>query len=249
MGVLPPDLRIRIVAMMVAGLSLRAIAATTGTSKNTVARMLNDIGAACAIYQARALDNLSCADVQIDVTWSFARAPDAPMTSESGPADLWTWTALDGDTRLIAASRVDTRDAAAAERFIADVAGRHFGRVALTSNGHTARLKPAHDAHTAPIDLALLASIYGPPISDTERRPDRKFARKIERYSHALALYLMHYNFVRIDEDLRMTPAMAADLTDTPWSIADIVEMVDQRGAIRRARATLVREQPPQHPA
>jgi IS1 family transposase len=247
-----------------------------GVSKNTVAKLLLEVGAACAVYQDKALRNLNCKRVQCDEIWSYVGAKDKNVPVDKrgqfGFGSVWTWTALDADSKLICSWMVGGRDAGAAYDFMQDLAGRLSNRVQLTTDGHVAYLSAVEEAFGNDIDYAMLIKIYG-ATHETEARyspadcigckkkeitgqPDAKhvstsyverqnltmrmhmrrftrltngFSKKLENHVAAIALHFMYYNFVRIHQTLRVTPAMAAGVTDRMWEIADIVRLVEER--------------------
>jgi IS1 family transposase len=267
--------RAQILGMMVEGVSIRAIARMTNASKKTIVKLLADAGKACAEYQDKALRNLSCQRIQADEIWSFVYAKQRNVPQEKrgqfGYGDVWTWTALDSDTKLIVAWHVGRRNARAAYEFMSDVADRLTNRVQLTTDGHGAYLSAVDAAFDRNIDYAMLIKKYGdspeaekrysPPVcigidrQVIRGRPDPEhistsyverqnlsmrmgmrrftrltnaFSKKLENHMHALSIYFMHYNFVRIHQTLRCTPAMEAGVTDTLWSLEGIVRIVDE---------------------
>lgn len=276
--------RAQVIAALVEGASSRAISRTTGRSKNTIAKLLVEVGAACAIYQDRALRNLPCRRVQCDEIWSFCYAKDKNLPADKkntfGYGSVWTWTALDAETKLIASWMVGNRDGEAAREFIADLASRLANRVQLTTDGHKPYLE-AVNSFGADIDYAMLVKLYGEDKQGETRyspavcvgtrtetiigKPDRKhistsyverqnltmrmgmrrftrltngFSKKLENHIAAISLHFMHYNFCRIHQTLRVTPAMAAGVTNRLWSIADIIALLDDAAAVReRQRA------------
>ena len=275
MNKLPTERRANILGMMVEGVSIRAISRMTGASKNTIVKLLADAGQACSEYQDRTLVNLPCKRLQADEIWSFvyAKQKNVPqeMRGKFGVGDVWTWTALCADTKLVPSWYVGTRDADAAYRFMSDLASRLANRMQLTTDGHHAYLNAVDAAFDRAIDYAMLVKHYGiapqaekrysPPIClGTERtvvrgRPDpdhintsyverqnlsmrvgirrfthltNAFSNKLENHIHALSIYFMHYNFVRIHQTLRCTPAMEAEVTDRLWSLEDMVALVDE---------------------
>lgn len=139
MNQLSSQQRVRIVACMVEGNSLRATCRMTGAAKKTVSKLLVDMGAACSAYQDRVLRNLSCKRIQCDEIWAFVGAKEKNATAEQkemGWGDAWTWTAIDPQTKLVPCWFVGTRDAGAAYHFIHDLADRLANRVQLTTDGH-----------------------------------------------------------------------------------------------------------------
>jgi IS1 family transposase len=271
--------RAAILGMMVEGVSIRAISRMTGASKNTIVKLLADAGNACSEYQDRVLVNLPCKRLQADEIWSFvyAKQKNVPqeMRGKFGVGDVWTWTALCADTKLVPSWYVGTRDADAAYRFMSDLASRLANRVQLTTDGHHAYLSAVDMAFARDIDYAMLVKHYGiapeaekrysPPIClGTERtvvrgRPDpdhintsyverqnlsmrmgirrftrltNAFSKKLENHIHALSIYFMHYNFVRIHQTLRATPAMAAGVTKRLTEIPDVVDVFEAWAAL-----------------
>jgi IS1 family transposase len=277
MNKLPVERRAQILGMMVEGVSIRAISRMTGVSKNTIVKLLADAGQACSEYQDRALRNLFCKRIQADEIWSFVYAKQKNVPQEKrgqfGYGDVWTWTALDADNKLIVCWHVGTRDADAAYAFMMDVASRLANRAQLTTDGHASSLSAVDAAFSRGLgfDYAQLAKIYGtspeaqrrysPPIclgaqkSEIRGTPDPEhistsyverqnlsmrigmrrftgltnaFSKKLKNHMHALSIYFMHYNFVRIHQTLRVTPAMEAGVSSRLWSVEDMVAMVDE---------------------
>jgi IS1 family transposase len=152
--------RARILHLLCEGNSIRAVTRLTGASKKAVSRLLVDAGQAASWYQDRVFRNLTCKRVQVDEIWAFvhckqknvARAKKAPPNA----GDVWTWTAIDADTKLIPSWFVGGRDSDAAIVFMDDLASRLANRVQLTSDGHKAYLEAVEGAFGADIDYAML---------------------------------------------------------------------------------------------
>jgi IS1 family transposase len=285
--------RAQILHLLCEGNSIRAITRLTGVSKNTVAKLLNDAGAALGAYQDAAFRNLRCEKVQVDEIWSFTYAKEKNVAkAKAAPAsagDTWTWTAICADSKLVFSVMVGGRDAEYADAFMHDVAARLANRVQLTTDGHKAYFQAVRDAFKGDVDYAMLVKLYGSTglsggqgrYSPAEcigakkkrvsGRPDmdhvstsyverqnltmrmhmRRFTRltngfskKIENHVNAVALHFAYYNFVRIHKTLRVTPAMAAGVTDRLWEMADLVAVVEaaevapkKRGSYRRRAA------------
>jgi IS1 family transposase len=168
MNKLPRQKRIDILSQLVEGMSLRAITRTTGVSINTVTKLLVDAGKACSDYQNKAFRNLTCRRIQVDEIWAFCYAKQKNVgTAKAAPdqaGDIWTWTAIDADTKLIPSWLVGSRDAYAAQAFIGDLAMRLANRVQLTSDGHKPYLEAVEQSFGSDIDYAMLIKIYGEPI-------------------------------------------------------------------------------------
>ncbi len=166
--------RSQILSLLVEGNSLRAITRITGKSINTVTKLLVDVGTACAIYQNETLRNLPCKSIQCDEIWSFCYAKERNVAPENkgvlGYGDVYTWTALDPDTKLIVSFLVGRRDYEYAEVFINDIAERLANRVQLTTDGYKPYLKAVDAAFGGDIDFAQLVKIYGTVPTKDERR-------------------------------------------------------------------------------
>ena len=263
----------QVVAALAEGNSIRATVRMTGVSKDAISRLLVRLGSAAADYQDKAMRNLKCKRIQCDEIWQFvyAKAKNVPADKQGqfGYGDVWTWAAIDADTKLVPAFMVGNRNLQSARIFIEDLAGRLASRVQLTTDGLKAYLEAVEGAFGADIDYAQLVKIYGASQEETryspaecigcERRaiagnPDpahistsyserqnltmrmsmRRFTRltngfskKVENHAYAVALYFMHYNFVRIHQTLRCTPAMEAGVTNHLWSVEEMVSRLD----------------------
>ena len=165
MNKLTNEQRAQIIALLCEGNSMRAVTRLTGVSINTVTKLLVDLGQACSAYQDKTFVSLTCKRIQCDEIWAFCYAKaknvsDAKAAPE-GAGDVWTWTAIDADTKLIPCWYVGTRDAGAAYHFIYDLKHRLANRVQLTTDGHGAYLSAVSDAFGDKIDYAQLQKIYG----------------------------------------------------------------------------------------
>src|SRR6185437_4597416 len=148
--------RAQILYCLVEGNSIRATVRMTGAAKNTVVKLLAEVGAACAAYQDQTLRNLPCKRLQCDEIRSFvyAKAKNVPTAKAApeGAGDAWTWTALCADTKLIATWMVGPRDGGVGYDFMQDLAGRLANRVQLTTDGHRAYLEAVEGAFGADVD-------------------------------------------------------------------------------------------------
>ena len=251
----------------------------TGVAKDTVTKLLVRVGTVCAEYQHKTMRNLTCKRIQCDEIWSFCYAKEknvpADLRGKFGYGDVWTWTALCADTKIIPCWRVGGRDAWNAQNFMHDLASRLANRVQLTTDGHRVYLTAVEVAFGTQIDYAMLVKLYGNEPKSAETRyspaqcigamatplignPDRNhistsyverqnlsmrmhmrrftrltngFSKKIDNHEHMLALYFMFYNFCRIHQTLRVTPAMAAGVSDHVWELRDIVELIRNEAA------------------
>lgn len=157
--------RSSILGLLVEGSSLRAASRLADVSINTVTKLLVDTARACASYQDRTMRNLPCRHVQCDEIWSFcyAKERNVPVakSGEWGYGDVWTWTALCSDCKLVPSWLVATRDGDAARAFMQDLAGRLANRIQLTTDGHRVYLDAVEQAFGADVDYAMLVKVYG----------------------------------------------------------------------------------------
>lgn len=277
MNCLSTEKRIQIVAAITEGNSLRSTQRMTGVSKVTILKLLADLGSACAEYHHRKVRNLRVRRLQCDEIWAFVGAKAKNVSLEKkleGWGDVWTWTAIDADTKLCVSYLAGGRDSSWAHAFMEDCAARIRGRVQITTDGHKVYVDAVEGAFGMDCDYAQLQKIYGASM-EPERQysparcigvdlkvvsgnPDPKhistsyverqnltmrmsmrrftrltnaFSKKLENHEHAIAIYFMYYNFCRIHQTLRVTPAMEAGLTDHVWGLEELVSLLEKRQA------------------
>jgi IS1 family transposase len=168
--------RVQVIAALVEGSSIRSTERMTGVAKHTILRLLAEIGAACAHFQDICLTDLPCEHIQADEIWSFCHAKEKNLRAELrgtfGYGDVWTWTAICADCKLVPCWLVGLRDADYASVFMHDLKRRLNHRVQLTTDGHRAYLEAVESAFGAEIDYAMLIKLYGsPPESETRYSP------------------------------------------------------------------------------
>jgi len=155
----------QIIRALVEGNSIRATCRMTGAAKGTVTRLLASVGAACAKYQDEHLRELSLTYIQCDEIWSFcyAKQKNVPEDKQGqlGYGDVWTWTAIDADTKLVPSWLVGLRDAGYAYEFMSDLKSRLRNRVQITTDGHRVYLIAVEDVFGADVDYAMLVKLYG----------------------------------------------------------------------------------------
>jgi IS1 family transposase len=283
MNKLPLSKRVQILAMLCEGSSMRSISRVADVSINTVSKLLVEAGEACLILHDDTVRNVKASRIQCDEIWSFCHAKAKNVATAKaapeGAGDVWTWTALDADTKLIVSYYVGDRSGESAMVLMDDLQARLANRVQLTTDGHKAYLEAVEGAFGGDVDFAQLVKLYGPTITAlgryspaecigarkqrVEGNPDiahvstsyverqnltmrmsmrrftrltNAFSKKLDNHIHALALYFVFYNFTRIHKTLRMSPAMAAGVTDRLWSLEDVVAKIDELAPAPKAR-------------
>ena len=274
MNQLSIERRAAVVAALCEGNSLRATSRLTGVARMTVEKLLRDLGVSCIAYHDAHVRNLKSQRIQCDEIWCFvgAKAKNVPEEKRGEWGDVWTWTALDPDSKLIVSYAVGNRSQVTAYDFMRDLASRLANRVQLTTDGYNKYLTAVDYAFGIDVDYAMMmktfgthghnerGSRYSPGMLKAATRtvvtgnPDPRhistshverqnltmrmqmrrftrltngFSKKIEMHRFAVALHFMHYNFCKIHQTLRVTPAMEAGLATSPWSISDLVQLLD----------------------
>jgi len=266
--------RVAVVKALVEGNSIRSTVRLTGVAKNTVTKLLIELGVACLDYQDKTLQNLSSKRIQCDEIWSFVGAKKKtiqkdPSIMDRNPdaGDAWTWTAIDADSKLCVSFLIGNRDSHAAYALLSDVKSRMANRIQLTTDQLSVYLKSADRAFGIDVDYAMLHKIYagggdgryspaecigtkkvvviGDPdpthisTSFVERanltmrmsmrrftRLTNAFSRRIENHAAMVSIFFMFYNFARVHQSLRVTPAMQAGISDHVWSVEEIVDLL-----------------------
>jgi IS1 family transposase len=173
MNQLSTDKRSRVISALVEGTSINATCRITGMAKHTVLKLLKDLGCAAASYHDKHVRGLQVRRVQADEIWAFVYGKDKNLTMEqvqAGAGSIWTWTALDADTKLIISYTLGDRGAATAHAFMEDVASRISNRVQLTTDGHRVYAEAVENAFGSEIDYAMLVKIYGASNDNPESR-------------------------------------------------------------------------------
>lgn len=257
---------------------MRAVARIADVSFNTVAKALIDAGTVCAEMHDELVRNVKASRIQCDEIWAFNYCKQRTVTSaKAAPADagdIWTWTGIDADSKLIVSYLVGDRSGEAAIELMDDLRARLASRVQLSTDGHRAYLEAVEGAFGGDVYYAQIVKLYGPTIDKSGRyspaectgirkfkvegNPDekhvstsyveahnktmrmhmRRFTRltnghskKVANHVHMVALYTLFYNFIRTHGKLRMTPAMAAGLSDTFMTFEDVIARIDAKSA------------------
>src|SRR5262245_29279051 len=161
MNKLTREKRAQVVAALVEGNSIRATCRMTGAAKGTVLKLLVDLGAACSAHQDAAFQNLKLRRIQCDEIWSYVgmKAKTATRKGRADVGDIWTWTAIDAETKLVPSWLIGERDSGTAHAFIQDLADRLANRVQMTTDGHRVYLDAIESAFGAAIDYAMLVKL------------------------------------------------------------------------------------------
>lgn len=277
--------RALVVSLLAEGMSIRATSRVSGVSKPTVLRLLTDIGPVVAAFQGQILRDLPCERIQCDEIWGYvamkARRVPEEQRGELGLGDIWVFTSICPDTKVVPTWLVGRRDYQTARRFILDVARRMRGRIQLTTDAAPFYEDAVWEAFTGAVDYAQLVKLYG---TSPGRGPDRRyssgecigvrptvvtgkpdpahvstshveranldmrmsmrrftrltngFSKKVYNLSCAVALHFMVTNFVRPHGTLTAaaygkatTPAMAAGLETRPWTMEEVVALLEAR--------------------
>ena len=269
-NVLNTDKQIAIIGALTEGPSIRSIERMTGVHRDTSMRLGVKVGQGCKALMDFKLVNLPCKRLELDEIWGFVGKKEKHVQPEDGNdvGSVWTFCAIDAETKLVPAFRVGKRDVATANAFMKDVAERMAYRVQISTDGLSAYVNAVENAFGADVDYAQIIKTYGNDSASDNRRysqPDfvssekkvvagrpnydlistsyierlnattrlhmrrltrltLAFSKKRENFEAAVALHFAYYNFVKRHNTLRCTPAMAAGVTPTFWSVGDLVE-------------------------
>jgi IS1 family transposase len=269
-NVLSTDRQIGIIGALCEGSSIRSIERITGVHRDTIMRLGAKVGEGCTALMDATMRDLSCTRLEMDEIWGFIgkKGKRVRPSDDPGMGDVWTFCAIDSDTKLVPAFKVGKRDQATAHAFVGDIAGRMKNRVQISTDGLMAYVGAIEASFGADVDYAQIVKTYGHvEISDNRRysapefvssekkvitgRPDYDlistsyverlnattrlhmrrltrltlaFSKKLENFEAAVGLHFAYYNFVKRHNTLRCTPAMAAGVVSSFWSVADLVE-------------------------
>lgn len=264
------DKQITIIAALSEGSSIRSIERMTGVHRDTIMRLGVKVGQGCTALMDEKMRDLSCKRLEMDEIWGFIGKKEKHVKPEDAPevGSVWTFCAIDADTKLVPAFRVGKRDVATANAFVKDVASRMKTRVQISTDGLRAYVNAVENAFGSDVDYAQIVKTYGLEERSDNRRysppefvssektiimgnPDESlistsyierlnattrlhmrrltrltlaFSKKRENFEAAVGLHFAYYNFVKRHNTLRCTPAMAAGVTGSFWSVADLVE-------------------------
>ena len=271
-NVLPREKQIAVIAALAEGSSIRAIERMTGINRNTIMSLGVHVGQGCAKILDAKMRGLTCHFLQFDEIWGFIgkKEKHRMITDDPTLGDVWTFCAIDAETKLMPAFKVGKRNHITANAFVSDVASRLKNRPQISSDGLRAYVEVVENAFGMNVDYGMIIKNYGvdkgehhqerrysaPEVTSMEKmmvtgRPDMDlistshierlngttrlhmrrltrltyaFSKKIENFEAAVALHFAYYNLVRTHGSLKMTPAMAAGVERSFWSVADLVE-------------------------
>jgi len=268
-NVLNTDKQIAVIGALAEGSGMRSIERMTGIHRDTIMRLGVKVGQGCAAVMESKMRNLPCS-LEMDEIWGFVGKKDrnVRMGDDAAVGSVWTFCAIDAETKLVPAFKVGNRDTATAKAFVQDVADRMAYRVQISTDGLTAYVAAMESAFGGDVDYAQIIKIYGheevsnnrrysaPEFVSSEKKifvgnPDVRlistsyveclnattrlhmrrltrltlaFSKKRENFEAAVALHFAYYNFVKRHSTIRCTPAMAAGVTGSFWSVGDLVE-------------------------
>ena len=268
-NVLNTDKQIAIIGALAEGSSIRSIERMTGIHRDTIMRLGVKIGQGCTALMDEKMRDLPCNRLEMDEIWGFVGKKERNVKLGDSPAvgSVWTFCAIDADTKLVPAFKVGERNPATANAFVADVASRMKTRVQISTDGLRAYVGAIENAFGADVDYAQIVKVYGSEEIDNRRyspsgvissekkifsgSPDvdlistsyierlnattrlhmrrltrltLAFSKKRENFEAAVGLHFAYYNFVKRHNTIRCTPAMAAGVTNTFWSVENLVE-------------------------
>jgi IS1 family transposase len=270
-NILKTEKKVAVISMLCEGASIRAVERITGIQKKTIGRLALRVGQACKRIMDEKMRGLTCKQIEVDEIWGFIGAKRNNAKRAGAYGDVWTFIALDADTKLIPSFVVGKRDSYHTKMFMDDLAGRLSRRVQITSDAMISYPEAVEKGFGSEVDYAQLVKTYGvvnlnkdaasryspAEVVKTERTvinglPDvsrittshvekqnhtlrmhcrrltrltNAFSKKFENFEAAVALNFAYYNFVKTHGAIRMTPAMAAGIEKSHWTVEQLVKL------------------------
>ncbi len=271
-NILNKDKQVMVISALAEGMAIRQIERMTDIHRDTIMRLGVRVGQGCARIMDEKMRGLDCCNIQVDEVWGFIQKKKRNLKETDNArevGDVWTFCAIDADTKLVPSYKVGKRDSLTANAFISDLASRLKNRVQLSSDALPAYIEAVEKAFGADVDYGQIVKAYEavetspqrrysphklvsvhtnvitgdplPPFISTSyverlnlttrhhmRRLTRltiAFSKKLENFEAAVGLYFAYYNFVKNHRTLRCTPAMAAGVVNSYWTVGDLVEM------------------------
>ena len=269
-NILSMDKKIAVIGALAEGSSIRLIERITGVHRDTIMRLGVKVGQGCTAMMDTKMRNLPCKRLEMDEIWGFVGKKDrnVKMGDSMEIGSVWTFCAIDADTKLVPTFKVGDRDKKTADAFVADVASRMKMRVQISTDGLRAYVHAIENAFGGDVDYAQIIKTYGHEEASNNRRysapefvssekkvvtgnPDQRlistsyierlnattrlhmrrltrltlaFSKKRENFEAAVGLHFAYYNFVMRHNTIRCTPAMAAGVAKSFWTVGDLVE-------------------------
>jgi IS1 family transposase len=259
-----------VIRALVEGCSVRSVERMMGVHRDTIIRLMVQVGQACERLLDAQMFDLDCHEIEVDEIWGYVAKKQRHVTSDdniSEVGDTWTFVAIDPETKLIPTFKTGKRDAETTREFVNDLAKRLRNRVQLNSDGFRLYAAAIDQAFDSNVDYAQVVKSYEaepagsgryspPKVTEVEKtavigspnleaastsyverqnltirmsnrrmtRLTNAFSKKLENHKAAMALHFAHYNLCRVHRSLRVTPAMAAGVTDHVWSVEELLE-------------------------
>jgi IS1 family transposase len=273
-NILKTEKKVAAISMLCEGASIRAVERITGIQKKTIGRLALRVGQACKRIMDEKMRGLTCKQIEVDEIWGFIGAKRNNAKRAGAYGDVWTFIALDADTKLIPSFVVGKRDSYHTKMFMDDLSGRLSRRVQITSDAMISYPEAVEKGFGSEVDYAQLVKTYGvvnlnkdaasryspAEVVKTERTvinglPDvsrittshvekqnhtlrmhcrrltrltNAFSKKFENFEAAVALNFAYYNFVKTHGAIRMTPAMAAGIETSHWTVEQLIKLCDE---------------------
>lgn len=267
-NVLGIDKKIAIVSALTEGSSIRSVERMTGVHRDTIMRLGVKIGQGCTSLMDAKMRNLTCTRLEMDEIWGFVGKKERNVTKlDKEVGSVWTWCAIDADTKLVPAFMTGERNTATAKAFVADVKSRLANRVQISTDGLPAYIQAINASFGQDVDYGAIVKVYGTHefgerrystegvlssekfirtgnpdvdlistsyverLNATTRLHMRRltrltlaFSKKRENFDAAVGLHFAFYNFVKRHATLKTTPAVAAGVEQSKWTVAELVE-------------------------
>ncbi|MDP3073956.1 MAG: hypothetical protein Q8N18_26970 [Opitutaceae bacterium] len=273
-NVLPIEKKAAAVSMLCEGASIRSVERITGIHRDTIMRLGVRMGEGCKRIMDEKLRNLDSRVIEVDEVWGFVGMKQKTANKQGAAdnmGDVWTWIALDAETKLVPSFAVGDRNQVMADLFIEDLASRLAHRVQISSDALRAYQGAIERAFGTDVDYGTVVKTFSSAQLEEQRRysppevvkvervavsgnPDaglistsyiekqnhtlrmhcrrlsrltNAFSKKLENFKAAVALHYGYYNFIKMHKSIRCTPAMAAGVVSSPWTVAELVEMIE----------------------
>jgi IS1 family transposase len=269
-NILKTEKKVAVISMLAEGSSIRAIERITGVNQNTIMSLNRRVGDACKRIMDEKMRGLTCKQIEVDEIWGFIGAKQKNANRAGAYGDVWTFIALDADTKLIPSYVVGKRDSYHAKAFMSDLASRLVNRVQISSDSLRAYEDATERAFGSEVDYGQVVKTYAvtplgkaaavryspaevvkiektvvtgtPDISristshiekqnHTLRMHCRRltrltnaFSKKFENFEAAVALNFAYYNFCKTNRAIRMTPAQAAGIESSAWTVEELIK-------------------------